>query len=286
MSPFAIRRWLADAVPLGLGDIIRGLTWNLDTLLLSMLQPAAVVGIYSVAYRPLGPLNLIPFAVLTALFPSFARMGGQDRAALARAFASSLRLMWVVSLPIAVVISAFAEPIVIALAGPGYRESAIPLRVLIWITSLSFLSFQFRFLFAALGKSPIYLRLIALVLLMEAAVEAALIPSLGYLGACLGSLLGEMFFAVAGLVLCQRLRIGGVEYGTMARATLAAAAMGGAIAYVRGASQHPAVAGIIAILSSLLYILLLIALRCIKRGEILQFAAAIKGVLPCVVPPV
>jgi O-antigen/teichoic acid export membrane protein len=250
-----------------------------------MLQPAAVVGIYSVAYRPLGPLNLIPFAVLTALFPSFARMAGQDRAALARAFASSLRLMWVVSLPIAVVISAFAEPIVIALAGPGYRESAIPLRVLIWITSLSFLSFQFRFLFAALGKSQIYLRLIALVFLMEAVVEAALIPSLGYLGACLGSLLGEMFFTVAGLVLCQRLGIGGVEYGTMARATLAAAAIGGAIGYVRGASQHPAVTGIISIILIFMCGLSFVLLGCIRRGEILQLAAAIKGVLRSVVRP-
>src|SRR5207248_182265 len=37
--------WLKEAVPLGLGDVVRGLTGQVDTILLGLMQPAAVVGI-------------------------------------------------------------------------------------------------------------------------------------------------------------------------------------------------------------------------------------------------
>ena len=73
---------------MGLADVVRKLTWQLDTVLLALLQPAAVVGIYTVAYRPLGALNWLPQAVMSALFPSLARMADRDPRGLAAAFAA------------------------------------------------------------------------------------------------------------------------------------------------------------------------------------------------------
>ena len=82
-----LKDWLAVTIPLGLGDIVRKWTWQLDTILLSLLQPAAVVGIYSIAYRPLGPLNWLPSAILAAVFPSLARMATvANSSSLERAF--------------------------------------------------------------------------------------------------------------------------------------------------------------------------------------------------------
>ena len=43
-------------------------------------------------------------AVLVATFPSFARMAEDDRDALKRAFSNSIRIMWIISLPLAVAI--------------------------------------------------------------------------------------------------------------------------------------------------------------------------------------
>jgi O-antigen/teichoic acid export membrane protein len=247
----ALRGWLAEAGPLGLGDVLRGLTWNLDTLLLSLLQPASVVGLYSVAYRPLGPLNWVPFAVLTAVFPSFARNAVEDRAALARAFAASLRLLWVMSLPIAVVVC----------------------------TCLSFLSFPFRFLLAALGRPDVYARLVLWVLVLEAVLESALIPEFGYLGACAGSLAGEAVFTAAGLYLCGRLGVHGVEYGAMARALPAAVALGLGLGAVRGAS-FPASASVLAALAfPVLYFVLCVALGAVRREEAARLWDVVVGAL-------
>jgi O-antigen/teichoic acid export membrane protein len=225
LSRSALRDWLAQSVPLGLGDMVRGLTWQLDTVLLGLLQSAAVVGIYSVAYRPLGPLNWVPRAVLAAAFPAFARSAASDPEALNRAGSNSIRLLGLVGLPIAVVICTCAEPLIRLLAGPDYLEAVAPLRVLIWITVLSFLSTQFRFLFAAAGRQQTFARLAGVVLVLEAGLEAVLIPRWSYYGACIGSLVGELVFTVVGLALCRSLGINGIAWKTLRGAVLAAAAM-------------------------------------------------------------
>src|SRR5262249_42715050 len=51
-----LRDWLRAGGLLGGGDMIRGMTWQMDSVLVGLLQPAAA-GLYNVAYRPLGPLN-------------------------------------------------------------------------------------------------------------------------------------------------------------------------------------------------------------------------------------
>jgi len=268
-----VKDWLAEAVPLGVGDVVRGLTWQLDTVLLSLLQPAAVVGIYSVAYRPLGPLNWLPRTVLTATFPAFARMAGADPEALNRAFASSIRLLWIISLPIAVGICICAEPAVMILAGREYLEAAAPLRLLIWITCLSFLSFQYRFLFAAVGKQRVLAQLVVVVFVVEAVIELVAIPWWGYFGACAGSLVGEVVFTVAGLAVCARHGIGKVEWSALARAALAGAVMGIVLWFGRGLPLP--LLFVAAALSTGLYFVLCLWWGALRGSEVRHFYDAL-----------
>jgi O-antigen/teichoic acid export membrane protein len=221
-----IKDWFAESGPLALGDMARGLSAQLDTVLMGRLQPAAAVGIYSMAYRPLGPVYWLPRVVMQAAFPSFARLAITDQQALGRAFSSSLRLMWLISLPMALCVSAYAGPVVAILAGPEFAAAAVPMRILAWIVSLSFLSFQFRFVLAALGKAQAYVRLAVAVLLLEACLELALIPRWGYLGACAGLAVGEVTFALAGLALCMRAGLGTIEWRPLVGGALGAAVMG------------------------------------------------------------
>jgi O-antigen/teichoic acid export membrane protein len=270
LSPAVVRDWLSEAVPLGLGDVARRLTWQVDTLLMGLLQPPEAVGIYSVAYRPLGPLNWVPRAILTAAFPAFARLAEGDPKALGRAFTASLRLLWVISLPIAVTICVCARPLILLLAGPEYLEAVVPMRLLIWITSLSFLSYQFRFLFTALGRRRLYSQLVVAILVLEAALEALLIPRWGYFGACAGSMVGEFLFTVVGLLLCRRLGVAAVEWGLWARAAVAAGVMGLILALI-GEVRLPLLAlGVAA--TTALYVALCVALGALRWDELRRLA--------------
>ena len=267
--------WLREAGPLGLADVLRRLTWQTDILLLGLLQPPALVGIYSVANRPLATLNWVPFVILTATLPSLARLAGGDRAALDRAFCTSMRLLWICSLPIAVAIFVLAEPVVVLLAGRQYLEAAQPMRILIWITSLLFVSVPYRFLFAALGRPRLYLGLVILVLGLAAGIEAALIPSWGYFGAALGSLTGETVFMIAGLVICFRLGMKGLEWPAFARAAVAAGGMGTVLWTVRGADGRWV--GLTLLVATAAYFLLCVFLGALRWQEVRHFQEALAG---------
>lgn len=269
------RDWLGEGVPLGFGDMVRGLTWQLDTILLALMQPAAIVGLYSVAYRPLGPLNWLPRAVLTAAFPSFARMAASE--GLDRAFGQGVRLLWVLSLPIAIGICICAEPLVLLLGGPDYAEAAVPLRILIWVSVLSFVSLQFRFLFAAVGRQRVFACLVVVVFAVELVVETALIPWAGYLGACAGTVLGELVFTAAGLYVCHRLKLATLEWGAMGRAVVAGAVMAVPLWFVRGWPLPLLV--VAGVLDTVFYLALCVGLGAIRWEEARRFGAAFAGLV-------
>jgi O-antigen/teichoic acid export membrane protein len=258
--------WLAESVPLGCGDVLRGLLWQVDTVLLGLLVPAGIVGIYSVAYRPLGPINWVPLAVLTALFPTLARTAASNRAALARSFATSVRLLWMAALPIAVILCVCADPVVHVIAGPEYAEAARPLRVVIWITCLSFVSYPFRFVLAALGRPRAYATLVLASLVVQVGLGLTLIPHWSYWGACTGSVVSEALFTATGLALCGYLGVGGIDWSGLARAAVAAALMAGALWPARELAA-PVLAPVV-VAAAGLYLVLCIALGALRPDEL------------------
>lgn len=231
-----IRDWLSEAGPVGLGDLLRRLSWQIDTLLLGLFQTPALIGVYSIARRPIATLIWVPHVLLAATLPRFVQMGRTDRAALARAYAESIRLLWVLSLPAAIGLSAIALPLVVALAGPEYAEAAVPLRILAWVTVLVFLAVPFRFFLTALGKGREYLRLTSLSVAIVAVADLILIPWSGYVGACIGCFLGEAVLIAGGLAACRTLDIQVLEAGRLLRAALAASAMASLLVCARGLS--------------------------------------------------
>jgi O-antigen/teichoic acid export membrane protein len=269
------RDWLGEAVPLGIGDIGRGLIWQVDTVLLGLFQPAAAVGVFSVAFRPLGPLNLLPKAVLAAAFPSFARLAAQDAAALGRAFTDSLRILWVGSLPIVLTIWACAEPITAFLAGPGYREAAPLMGLLIWTAALSFLSAPIRYVLTATGMQSPFAWLVLGVLGFKVALEAALLPLWGCWGACAGSLLAELIFTVAGLALCRRLGFEGIEWTALLGATMAGAVFGAGLCAALPLGL-PILIGVLLPLTGV-YLGLCILLRALHWAELRRVANTLPG---------
>jgi O-antigen/teichoic acid export membrane protein len=266
-----LRNWLAEAVPLGLGDMVRGPTWQLDLLLLGLLQPAAVVGTYSVAYRLLTPFALLARVVAAATFPLLARLAARSPALLDRPTAGVLRLLWVASLPLVVVVFVYAEPLIALVAGRQYLEAALPLRLLLGKAALALLSAQFGLLLALQGRQQGYVRLVLFVFVLEVVVELALIPAWGYLGACAGCVLGEVVFTVAGLALC-RPRLG---WKALLGPLPAAAAMGALLWSVQGLSWPLRVLAGFPALG--LYLALCLLLGALRRQEVHQLFTALAG---------
>ncbi|HEV3298424.1 MAG TPA: flippase [Planctomycetaceae bacterium] len=219
-----MKDWLAESIPLGISESIRGQGWQLDTVLLGLMQPAVVVGIYNAAYRPLTMFYWLPLAATAATYPTFVRLATSPLQ-FNQAVANCIRMLWIGALPVAVVISLGAEQLITLLAGREYLEAAIPMRILVWKILFASLAILYRFVFAAIGQLPSLARIVLVAAVLDAAAELILIPRWGYLGACSGTLLGEFVFTAMTLVVCGQLKIRCMDWNLLARAALAASVM-------------------------------------------------------------
>jgi O-antigen/teichoic acid export membrane protein len=225
LSRATIRDWLRESLPLGIGDSVRRLIMQLDTLLLAAFRPPALVGLFSVAYRPLQPLQLLPRTIVSVTFPMMSRVAHSDRAALSRAFARTTNILWVASLPIALLTTACAAPLILATAGPDFTGAIWPLRILIWVAPLVFINAQLRFAFTALEAQRHYWKLICWALVLKLVAELILIPLFGMYGACTGHVLGELALCVGGLAILHAYGVSGPHWSQLLRVIPAAAAM-------------------------------------------------------------
>jgi O-antigen/teichoic acid export membrane protein len=220
-----IRTWWRESMPLGFGDVVRQMQMQLDTLLMSAFRPAAVVGLFSVACRPLQPLQILPRIIVSVTFPMLSRSAHLDREAFSRTFAQTTNLLWIASLPISILVTACAKPMILATAGPEFAGAVIPLQLLIWSTGLVFVNAQHRFVLTALDAEQKYWRLIVWSLGIKLILEIGLIAVWGVYGACLGNFIGEAVLCVWALKVLHEMGIKSPSHGQMLRAVPGAIAM-------------------------------------------------------------
>ncbi len=198
--------WFSSAWPIGAGDVLRVLGWQLETLLLAILSAPAAVGLFSVAYRPLRPLQILPRSLVSVTFPMLSRAGADDRTTIRRTMANSTALLWLLSLPLALTVTICARPFLLATAGPAYETAILPLQLLIWLTGFTFINTQLRFVFSAIGWEHRYWKIGFSVLVVKVMAAVMFISLWGILGACMSVLVGEALLTGCGI--CW-LRVGG-----------------------------------------------------------------------------
>ena len=226
LSRGALRDWYAEALPLGAGDVIRRVGWQLETLMLAALQSPAAVGIYSVAYRPLQPLQILPRSLVSVTFPSMSRQAQHDRTALKELVGSATGLLFLLSLPLAISVTICARPLILATAGDGYESATLPLQLLIWLTSFTFVNTQLRFVFSAIQWEKTYWAITAGVLVAKLLGGLICIPLWGVYGACLTNVLGEGLLTCWGMYVLQQKDVTLIPWGRMAKTGVAALGMG------------------------------------------------------------
>ncbi|MBA3481760.1 MAG: oligosaccharide flippase family protein [Pirellulales bacterium] len=225
LSRAILRDWLTESIPLGVGDVVRQVLMQMDTLLLAAFKPQAVVGLFSIAARPLQPLQLLPRIIVSVTFPTMARTAHLDRESFSRMFAKTTSILWAAALPISIAVSMCATPMLLATAGPKFADAARPLQILIWTTGLIFINAQLRFVLTALDAEQKYWRLITRVLVAKIALAAILIPLWGLYGACAANFLGEAILCVGGMRVLNRLEVYGPAVSQLLRTVPAGIAM-------------------------------------------------------------
>ena len=119
-----IRSMVRMSAPLTLSAILAGLTLNVEIFILKGLAPPEDVGYFQLAHPILFQLQIVPGALMTALFPGFARTFTQEPSRLAGFVRQATRIFFLVGGLMALGLYAVAGPL-IGFLGAGEFDPAV-----------------------------------------------------------------------------------------------------------------------------------------------------------------
>jgi O-antigen/teichoic acid export membrane protein len=234
-----MRQIAAYAGALAIIDWVYTSLTYVDVMIIGALLGTTAVGVFQ------APLRLIAFplylglAVASGVAPRLARHGTEPPDV--RPFVAALRLLIVYQAAIVAVLLAWAEPIVDLLLGSGYGESVDVFRALapfVFLAGLApLISLGANYLGAARSRIPIAVA----ALVLNAALDLALIPLIGVVGAAIATSAGFALYVPGHLWVCRRLVPIPLRpiLVTLVRSAFAAAALGGVLVVVGTSSLSP-----------------------------------------------
>jgi len=265
---FSLQRWMVGlSWPLMLNNLLSTFFFKIDVALLETMRGNTVVGLYSVAYKFLDALNILPASFTIAVFPIMSRYAASAKDSLLRAYLLSVRLLVIVALPIAMVTTALAEPLVYLLGGSQYLpHSRIALQLMIWSIPIGFINSVTNYVLIALNQQRFLTKAFALGLAFTVITNRVFIPIYSYRASALIHLFSELALLLP-FYYCLRRHLAPVPWGRLLwRPALAAALMGGLMVLLRDVSLLFTIP-----LGSLIYLLALILLGTFSQEEIALF---------------
>jgi O-antigen/teichoic acid export membrane protein len=193
LLPFTgIRPLLHATLPFAALTILLVLSQRLGILTISALQGDSATGIFSSVTRVVDGLKLGHYAVLGALLPVISRQTLQSKRNFQKGFFALMGL----SLLMALVLSAFARPIILILYGPNFISGISLLVLLGWslipYTISSFVAYDL----IAQGQENTLVKLTVICLVIYMALYIWLISTYGLRGGVYAALAGESIQAI------------------------------------------------------------------------------------------
>ncbi|HDQ72216.1 MAG TPA: hypothetical protein ENN19_08980, partial [Chloroflexi bacterium] len=268
-----LREMLVVSWPLMLSLLLQVLFPGVNVLLLKPLQGDAAVGWYDAGYKWISALNIIPAFFTVAVFPVMSRQAAQNRAGLMTSYRLSSKLLTMISLPAAVLITLLANVLVGVLSGGQFLpHGAIALQILVWSVVFGWLNSLTNYVLIALDRQRYVLLASGARVVFAIAANLLFVRAFSYVASASVIVAGEaLLFALFDTDL--RRQLGAVGWGPLLwRTGLAALVMGGVLAGV--AAFNPA----LALLSGLVvYPLALFLLRAITPAEWAALAPLLPG---------
>lgn len=192
------------AVPFALAGMFVKVYSYVDTLFLEAYWTKAEIGHYAVAYKLTYAFQFLPLTFVAALYPGLSAMHARgDREALTRALHGSLRLMMLISVPLAVGLSAFS-PLVPRVFGSSYASAVPILQVLSWVLIPIFWDFPLGSLLNATHRAHLKTASMGVAMVINVIANAVLVPSYGGVGASYAAIISFVTLGLSGLYLTRK----------------------------------------------------------------------------------
>lgn len=226
------RSLLVTALPVGAALAVSEIYFRLDTLLISAYRSYDEVGLYSLSYRIVELIAILPAIVMTSVFPLLSRYLRDRRDLAERTIDAAGDLFVAVGVPIAAGGLVVAPELVRVVGGDEFAGAADPLRLLLFAVALAFVSGLFGHALIAGGRQASALRLGLAALAFNLVLNLILIPPYGIEAAAAVGVGSEVLLVAGGLFLVRRELGLRPHFALLWRVVVSAAVMGGVLALV------------------------------------------------------
>ncbi len=215
---------LTEALPVGLALLVAVTYLKLDSVLLALLRSPREVGLYGAAYKPVEYLLLASAVLINPMFPLLSRWR-LDRERFQALYRRGSEALLAFVLPIPVVLTFVATPLLLTVYTPPFAPAAVPMRILSVALVFMVVNSWQGFVLLSRGRQRVTLAYDAAGLVLNVILNLALIRLWGYLGAAVAALLTSIFIAGCAVSAVARVLGATADYARLPRVVLSNVAL-------------------------------------------------------------
>lgn len=232
---------LMNSLLYGVALILNTIYFRIGSLMLSLMNTKAEVGIYGLPLRILDNIAVLPAYLMNAVLPTLTRAINRKDGSHQRIIQLSFDFLVMASMPIVGGTIALAAPLVLLMSEPkylsniaaGFYGSDIILGILIIATAFSFVNMLFGYIIVADNKQNTLLVRNAIGAGLTILINLAAIPMFGARGAAVTNVITELYVATASYLIARRFVKFTLKFNNALKAVFAAAVMCVAVYYLR-----------------------------------------------------
>jgi O-antigen/teichoic acid export membrane protein len=187
-----IREWIAQAWPLFVNQLLQGLFFKVDAVLLPALAGTPAAGAYAAGYKVAEGAGIISSSFTLALFPRLSRATD-----LSRAYRLAMRVLLQIAFPLAAGTALLSEPVVGLVGGRAYLpDAAIALAILIWYLPLSYANGLTQYVLITAGRQRFLTGAFLAAFAFNLVANLVLIPRFSFVAAAWVTVASELVLLV------------------------------------------------------------------------------------------
>jgi O-antigen/teichoic acid export membrane protein len=199
-----MRGMVNESYPLMLNHFLATIFFQIDIVILEALKGARLVGKYSVAYRWLLALNIIPAFFTQALLPVMSRQANEDRERLRQTYTLAIKMLVAVAIPLAVIFTFLADDLTLLLGGSEFMpEGALALQIMIWSIPIGWINSLTQYALIAVDLQRQITRAFIIAVAFNIITNLIFIPQYGYRAAAVTTIFSEAVLLIPFGVLLQ-----------------------------------------------------------------------------------
>jgi O-antigen/teichoic acid export membrane protein len=216
-----------------LNHLLANSFYKVDVFLMDIILGSIPLGLYSIGYKLLDALVVIPSMFTLALFPIISQQAqDDDKQKFVRFYRLGTKILVIIALPAAIITTLLAKEMVLILGGREYLPgAAIVLQLIAWSMPLSWFNGLTQYVLIALDEQRFLTRAYIWGFCFSFLANLVLMRRFGYSISAILHIFSELVLMIAFLIGIRK-NLGNIQWWPIVGATISASAVAGLVALI------------------------------------------------------